>query len=108
MKYQVEQTFETLGDNCRTTHRTKAAAEKQADKLRREIASMVADMETPEMFDCQPTGYAHEIEAWESAADTAGVEYDDNNERTANSPQKYGPAAGAEIADAAVEITEVE
>lgn len=102
--YIVSQTFETLGDPCREEFTRKRDAERAANRLRRDLAEMVAGWETPAERQTQPTGFTNEIEAWESAAQTAGVEYDDDGIRTAASPKTYGPAAGAEIADAAVEI----
>lgn len=102
--YIVSQTFETLGDPCRSEYTRKRDAERAANLLRRDIAEMVAGWETPDAYPTQRTGYTNEIEAWESAAETAGVEYDDNGERTANSPETYGREAGREIAEAAVGI----
>ena len=102
--YNVSQTFETLGDPCRSEHTRKRDAERAANRLRREITDMVAGWATPDEHPRQETGYTTEIEAWASAAETAGVKYGDDGERTANSPKTYGREAGEEIAEAAVAI----
>lgn len=102
--YIVSQAFETIGDPCRSEYTRKRDAERAANRLRREISEMVAGWETPDEHLTQPTGYINEIEAWASAAETAGVEYGDSGERTANSPKTYGREAGEEIAWAAVSI----
>lgn len=102
--YIVNQTFETLGDPCRETFTRRRDAERAANRLRRAVAEMVADWETPACYDPHPAGFSKEIEAWKSAEETAGVTYDDNGDRTADSPETYGREAGEEIADAAVQI----
>lgn len=102
--YIVSQTFETLGLPCRDIFTRKSDAERAANRLRRDIAEMVAGWETPINRPAPPTGYTSEIEAWKSAAETAGLEYEEDGFRTENSPKTYGREAGEEIAEAAVEI----
>lgn len=106
--YIVSQRFETLGVPGETRHNSKQDAEMAADKDRSEIAEMVAEWETPETEPRNQTGFASEIEAWKEAAVIAGVEYDDNGDRTESSPKTYGLAAGQYIAEQAVAIEENE
>ena len=105
MKYRVYQGFETLGDPCGETFDTRAEAEDAARKFEALIASDVAKMSTPDEREDR-TGNSSEIEAWEAAADLAGVSYDDDGERIG--PETYGVQAGQYIAQQAVEIEEVE
>jgi hypothetical protein len=105
--YIVSQTFYTLGDPCRAEYETEQDAANAAAVLRRDIAQMVAGWETSRELTRKP-GSANEIEAWRSAAETAGVKFDDDGERTPDSPETYGLAAGEEIAAQAVEIEEEE
>lgn len=107
-RYTVEQSFEGLGDPCKTVCLSLADAETQAAKLLREIADMVEPMCTPAHYDAQPTGYVREIEAWELALETAGVRYDEDGDRTPDSPETYGREAAEEIAAEAVVISEIE
>ena len=107
MKYRVSQSFETLGDSGGETFGTRAEAEDAARKFEALIASDVAKMSTPDEREDR-TGNSSEIEAWEAAADLAGVEYNDDGERTEDSPSVYGEAAGQYIAEQAVEIEDVE
>ena len=103
MKYTVEQTFETLGHNARSSHRTRAAAEAQAERLQRQIAKMIAGWEIPDHQEMR-TGYANEINAWEQAERIAGVQYDDDGNLTTESPRVYGIVAGRMIARQAVAV----
>lgn len=97
MKFRISQGFETLGDPCAEMVDTREAAEAAAAKLRGEIAEMVAGWETPDADDeTRPTGYSNEIEAWAHAVSLA------------DGASTYGAAAGAYIAEQAVEIEEVE
>lgn len=107
IKYIVSQTFETLGHASKSEHTTLESAESALENLRVEIAQMVADMETPS-YTSKPTGYSHEIAAWNAAEKLAGVSYDDGGERTAGSPSKWGAKAGEYIADQSVSIEEVD
>lgn len=94
MKYQVSQTFETLGDTCATIHETREAAERTASALRAELAAMVAAIETDGSEDS--LGFAHEVEAWAEARELA------------DGAETYGAEAGAYIAGQAVTIDEVQ
>jgi hypothetical protein len=94
--YEVSQKFETLGDPCRTQHKTREQAEQAAQELRASIAENVAA--TPlEDEDGDGTGCAFEVEAWRRAWDIA------TNDGTEEA-ETYGAKAGAYIADHAVEI----
>jgi hypothetical protein len=68
--YIVSQTFDTLGDPCRTKHTTLRTALEAASALRENLAQLVAGQNTPDCQPCQPTGYIHECMAWEGAAET--------------------------------------
>ena len=97
MKFRISQGFETLGDPCAETVESREAAEAAAAKLRGEIAEMVAGWETPAADDeTSPTGYSNEIKTWAHAATLA------------DGGSTYGAAAGAYIAEQAVEIEEIE
>lgn len=102
--YVVSQTFETIGDHRRLVFTRKRDAERAANLLRRIIASMVAEFETPAERVINETGRISEIQAWRSARETAGVDYDEDGNRTPNSPTTYGREAGMLIATASVEI----
>jgi len=108
MKFRISQTFETLGDNCEKTVATREAAEAWAETLRVTIAEMVAGWETPAEYAGPGTGWAKEVAAWEKAEDIAGVTYDEEGMREKGSAETYGEAAGAYIAEKAVEIEEIE
>lgn len=97
MKYEVRQSFETLGDPCAETFETREEAEAAAEKLRAAIAEAVAGWKIPD-DDIRQTGYLNEIEAWEHAADLAEAEGNGT----------YGAAAGEYIAEQAVEIEEID
>jgi hypothetical protein len=102
MKFRVSQGFETLGDACGKTYETLEAAEAAADKLRGEIAAMVAGLETPDTEDdgtidgSIPMGYSLELDSWEHAV------------ALADGADTYGKAAGEYIAEQAVTIDVVE
>ncbi len=106
MKYIVTQTFETLGDPCAETHKTREAAEAAAAGFRALIAEMVAEMDTP-MAPPSKLGHSNEIAAWAEAHELAGWEWDYENDEP-KGPAKYGRNAGEYIAKQAVEIQEVE
>jgi len=99
MKYEISQSFETLGDPCSEIFASREEAEAAAEKLRAAIAEEVAGWKIPDDADIRQTGYLSEIEAWEHAADLAEAE---GNGGT------YGLAAGAYIAEQAVEIEEID
>jgi hypothetical protein len=72
-------------------------AEAVAEKLRREIADMVAGFETPDVdADGSTTGYSNEIAAWAHAA------------ALADGATTYGREAGEYIAELAVETEEID
>lgn len=106
-RYKIQQTFETLGDPVAFHADTKDVAHSLWINLRLLIAEMVAKWQTDE-HNKQTTGLAHEIVAWKNADRIAGVKFDDNGERTPDSPTVYGKEAGHYIAKCAVEITEEE
>ena len=106
MKYIVTQTFETLGDPCKSTHETREAAEAAAETLRAEIAVMVSGWETPDSHNPQPTGFTNEIAAWAQAEEITGVEYDDDGGRTSASPKTWGEKSGIYIASKSVSLDE--
>jgi hypothetical protein len=108
MKYIVSQTFEGLGDPCRTQWDTREQAEAEAASLRECIAKMVAEWDVPVEREHSRTGWANEIETWNNMAKIAGVEYDDEDNLTADSPQTWGMTAAAWLADQAVTIEEEE
>jgi hypothetical protein len=96
MKYRISQTFETLGEPCAKTFKSLSAAEAAAEKLRGEIANMVAGFATPDPDAYRSTtGYANEIAAWAHA------------EALADGATTYGHEAGEYIAEQAVEIEEI-
>lgn len=95
MKYQVSQRFERLGDPCAQLFATSAEAEAAAEKLRAEIATEVAGWEILETS--RDTGWADEVEAFFDAACIAG-----------DDAETYGTEAAQFIADAAVEIDEID
>jgi hypothetical protein len=98
MKFRVSQGFETLGDTCGKTFETLEAADAAAEKLRKEIAAMVAGLETPDTEDdgtidgSIPMGYSLERDAWEHAV------------ALADGADTYGNSAGEYIAEQAVMI----
>lgn len=94
MKFKISQVFEALGDPCVAYAETREAAEAAAAKLRGEIAKMVAGWE-PNADDERSSGYSNEIVARAHAARLADA-------------GTYGAAAGAYIAEQAVEIQETE
>ena len=98
MKYRISQGYVTLGDPVAEMVETREAAEAAAETLRGEITEMVAGWETPDADDekRKPTGYSNEIEAWAHAVSLS------------DGARTYGAAAGAYIADRAVEIEEIE
>lgn len=98
MKYEIRQSFETLGDSGAEIFETREEAEAAAEKLRAAIAEDVAGWKIPDDADCHQTGYINEIEAWEHATDLAEAEGNGT----------YGAAAGEYIAEQAVEIEEIE
>ena len=102
MKITVCQTFETLGDPCRKTFSSMGDAVQYRDTLAADIARMVSDTDTPSEFNPQTTGYISEIKAWEHAAEIAGVDYDEDGQRTG--PDKYGFIAGQFIASKCVSV----
>lgn len=104
MKFIVSQTFETLGAHCAETFDSREAADVAAGKLREDIAGMVSDWETPEHDDSEKTGSTREIAAWDQAEELAGVEFDDDGDRTSESPKTWGIIAGRHIASKAVSI----
>ena len=106
--YRVSNTFETVGIPAAETYRTPEQAEAAAEKMREGIAIMVADWETPDRYSSHADGWANEIEAWEKAEEIAGVEYDEDGDRTANSPTRYGIEVGRYIAKLCVGIEERE
>jgi hypothetical protein len=107
-KFIVSQTFETLGDPCKSVHTTREAAETAADQLRDDLAKMIAAYETPDEWPGRTTGYSNEVDAWENAREIAGVEFGDDGRRTAGSPAVYGEEAAKFIAEQAVAIDEEE
>ena len=48
MKITVKQGFETLGDPCRTTHRSQRAADAAANKLAIQIANFIIENADPD------------------------------------------------------------
>lgn len=99
MKFKVYQTFETLGHSCAEFYESRQHAEQAQAKMRSEIAEMVAGWPCHRDEDdhSKPTGYVHEIEAFEEAEAIAGP-----NRKT------YGRKAGDYIASIAVVIEECE
>ncbi len=94
MKFRVSQRFERLGDPCAETFDTREAAEAAAEKLRAEIAAEVAGWEILETS--RDTGWADEVKAFFDAACIAG------------DAETYGTEAAQFIAEAAVEIDEID
>ena len=94
MKYEVSQTFETLGIPCETVHGSQAAADQAAAELRRELAEMIGDWSVD---DDDNDGFlqADERATWARAGEISTT-------------AKYGRAAGAYVAEQAVEIEEIE
>ena len=95
MKFRVSQTFERLGDWGAQLFATRAEAEDAAEKLQAEIAAEVARWDIPE-HPCN-VGWSHEVDAFQEAADIAG-----------EGAEIYGTEAGQFIAEAAVEIEQIE
>jgi hypothetical protein len=92
-KFEVRQTFETLGESARQTFATSSEADAYAAELRKMIAEMVCEMDAT--GNGLETGYAPEVEAWKYADYIADGD-------------TYGRRAGEYIADQAVVIEEVE
>jgi hypothetical protein len=106
--YTVSQNLETLGDPCETTYETLAEAEAAAETLKRTLAEWIANLGTPDYRNPCPSGCSSDINAWRDAEDAAGIKYDDDGNRTPESPRQYGLDAGWVVANAAVQIEENE
>jgi len=106
MTIRIRQRYATLGDPCAEMVETREAAEQVAERLRGEIAEMVAGMK-PEFDQGPDLGWADECEAWREAEDIAGIERDEDG-HPSDTAQTYGREAGAYIAERAVEVDEIE
>jgi hypothetical protein len=97
MKYRISQTHERIGDPCSTVVATSREAEAAADKLRTDIAEMVAGWKIDPVGP-QATGWSDEVSVWQHAEELA----EEDGGTT------YGKRAGDYIANNAVCIEEIE